>query len=452
MSDVVSSEAAAHMVYSLQEYHYKCLKHSILLRIKHDQDKLQQHAMEGAAFVDCLPQDEGSTHELVRTRTSLSSSAFYVIDLSIVVRQFCAWRYNLPLIEPRFSLQAHADPVVLKTMTLLGVKVCCSSLADLQVVKSLAAHGYSPVAVDIKPCKTPSLLAATLEAGVRVLTVDTADEVERISRRAEALGIPASSLSLIVRMRGPTHTGFSLGATLQLLPSVLAAASSRGLAVTGVSVDVRHFADQAASPLEGLITAALCFCRSTIAAAGEQGVRIGHVSLLGLDKMLMGAMLQATIVVFFPPSSGVSVSVDATAHLVDNSATLVTRIIGKRSADFSDGISRGFHYYLDDGCYGSLGDVFLHKKKFMPSPLSATGGAGELESVHLYPSTLWGPTCDGLDCIDKMTTLPEMDIGDWIYFRNVGSMAFSARTHFNGLKGPRAMHVFTGVGCTSRAA
>jgi diaminopimelate decarboxylase len=50
-----------------------------------------------------------------------------------------------------------------------------------------------------------------------------------------------------------------------------------------------------------------------------------------------------------------------------------------------------------------------------------------------------------------MTTLPEMDIGDWIYFRNVGSAAFSARTHFNGLTGPKAMHCFTGVGCTTAA-
>jgi hypothetical protein len=115
--------------------------------------------------------------------------------------------------------------------------------------------------------------------------------------------------------------------------------------------------------------------------------------------------------------------------------------------------------------------VFLSKKKLTPYPLSTSGAAHS--STSLYPTTLWGPTvcacscisqkqfsnwlqltcsappallqCDGLDCIDKMTTLPELEIGDWVFFRNVGALSFNARTSFNGLPGPKPVHVFTGV-------
>ena len=39
---------------------------------------------------------------------------------------------------------------------------------------------------------------------------------------------------------------------------------------------------------------------------------------------------------------------------------------------------------------------------------------------ELYNSTLWGPTCDSMDCITRTAQLPELNIGDWITFRVCG--------------------------------
>jgi ornithine decarboxylase len=442
----VSAEAAQHLVQSLQEYHYMCVKQMVLHRLAGD----REHS------VDSLALSEYSTHDLVRVKVAGGAqSAFCIVDLSMIVRQACVWRYHLAQIEPHFTLTANADPAVLKALVALNVKLCCSSKADLETIRRLSQAGYSPQAIDAKPCKTPAHLAAVLGAGVRTLTVDTADEVNRIAAKAASLGIPTEALALIVRMRGAAHKGFCLGATPESLTAVLATAGRRSIAVVGLSLDVRQFASSLDASLEGQVTAALAYAQSVVALAKQQGTSLKHVGLLGLDKLAMGAMLQATIAAFFPPSSGVTFSIDATAHLVDHSTTLVTRVIGKRAAETADGngssgVAQGFHYYLDDGCYGSLGDVFLHRKKFLPVALPhpfppAHGPDRTYSSALLYPSTLWGPTCDGLDCIDKMTTLPELDIGDWVYFRNVGALTFSARTNFNGLDGPTPVHVFTGV-------
>jgi len=118
-----------------------------------------------------------------------------------------------------------------------------------------------------------------------------------------------------------------------------------------------------------------------------------------------------------------------------------------------------FHYYLDDGVYGSLSAVVMHGKKLQPYPLpfppflppphsckEGREGGREIRVTH-HLSTLWGPTCDGLDCVEKMTRLPEMEVGGWVAFLNVGALPFlmRGRTCFNGLEGPQALHCFSGL-------
>jgi diaminopimelate decarboxylase len=104
-----------------------------------------------------------------------------------------------------------------------------------------------------------------------------------------------------------------------------------------------------------------------------------------------------------------------------------------------------------------LSAVVLHGKKIQPHPLSfpppllpphpfKEGREGRREGgMTHHLSTLWGPTCDGLDCVDKMTRLPELEVGGWVAFLNVGALPslMRGRTCFNGLEGPTALHCFT---------
>jgi ornithine decarboxylase len=39
----------------------------------------------------------------------------------------------------------------------------------------------------------------------------------------------------------------------------------------------------------------------------------------------------------------------------------------------------------------------------------------------LYKSIIWGPTCDALDMIIQDFMLPELAVGDWIYFKDMAS-------------------------------
>jgi ornithine decarboxylase len=50
----------------------------------------------------------------------------------------------------------------------------------------------------------------------------------------------------------------------------------------------------------------------------------------------------------------------------------------------------------------------------------------------LFPTTLWGPTCDSIDKITDATVLPELDIGDWLVFENMGAYTIAGSCTFNG--------------------
>lgn len=47
-------------------------------------------------------------------------------------------------------------------------------------------------------------------------------------------------------------------------------------------------------------------------------------------------------------------------------------------------------------------------------------------------STLFGPTCDGLDTIVREHPLPFLRNGDWIVFPNMGAYSIAGAVNFNG--------------------
>eukprot|EP00903_Cladosiphon_okamuranus_P015552 g14357.t1 len=107
----------------------------------------------------------------------------------------------------------------------------------------------------------------------------------------------------------------------------------------------------------------------------------------------------------------------------------------------------GTMYYIDDGCYGSLSGALLRGVQMQPLPLRVTAAAGEKKSfcrdeeggtatAQELPCTVWGPTCDGLDCVCRTTPLPEdLEPGrDWLFFPDVGIRGGVDATDFNGLK------------------
>jgi len=59
----------------------------------------------------------------------------------------------------------------------------------------------------------------------------------------------------------------------------------------------------------------------------------------------------------------------------------------------------------------------------------------------VYQSSIWGPTCDGLDQVVEFVNMPKMEMGEWITFENMGAYALPIASKFNEFSLPEIFAV-----------
>ena len=91
-------------------------------------------------------------------------------------------------------------------------------------------------------------------------------------------------------------------------------------------------------------------------------------------------------------------------------------------------------YYINDGIYGTFNAIIFDQKLFFVNVMRKDMEREKEEGEQEYRSVLFGPTCDGIDCIANSISLPLLNVGDYLWFSNVGSYTNSCASSFNGFK------------------
>merc|ERR1712113_231640 len=89
-------------------------------------------------------------------------------------------------------------------------------------------------------------------------------------------------------------------------------------------------------------------------------------------------------------------------------------------------------YWVTDGLYGSMNCMLYDHATLSPEPVIMNNKNGKSMSPH-FTSTLFGPTCDGLDMIVDKMSLPPLENGDWIKFPRMGAYTIAGASNFNGI-------------------
>lgn len=154
-----------------------------------------------------------------------------------------------------------------------------------------------------------------------------------------------------------------------------------------------------------------------------------------------------------------TVGLDIPCVLAAAGEAAVSGIVRQAIADSAQPLQDDFAYYINDGVYGAFNNLLFDHATVRPRKLrnaispkhqivvEANHGEGEdaLRTIRvveeekaspqdesLYPSTVFGPTCDSLDVLSRGVLLPKMDVGDWMYFQNMGAYTSAAASTFNG--------------------
>ena len=128
-------------------------------------------------------------------------------------------------------------------------------------------------------------------------------------------------------------------------------------------------------------------------------------------------------------------------YFAESCCTFACMVFGIRSQKLVDG-QQGYDYWITDGLYGSMNSVMYDHATLSTRPLvsnaineaSAESHVEDTVSQQLYKSTVFGPTCDGLDTVLTDYSLPKLRNGDWLVFPKMGAYTLSGASNFNGIQ------------------
>ncbi|KAI8909884.1 pyridoxal-dependent decarboxylase [Powellomyces hirtus] len=386
-----------------------------------------------------------------------AEDAFFVADLGEIQRQHAQWNKLLPRVEPFYAVKCNPNKMVLKTLASLGTGFDCASKGEIQMALDQGMDASKIIYAN--PCKQISHIRFAANAGVRMMTFDNADELRKIK-----MCHPSALMVLRILTddsRSICKLGTKFGASMSAVPHLLATARSLDMEVIGISFHVGSGCFDASAFGEAVALARKAFDHGTAHGYTFRLLDVGggfpgnHASGVGFQEI--AAILGPAIDHHFGPE--VRVIAEPGRYYVSSAFTLAVNVIARRvvsrdamvpaTAAVTDTTapSRDDHpsymYYVNDGMYGSFNCLTFDHAVVTPQVLARGGQFAHKQYGQdvEFPCSVWGPTCDSIDCIGKNFSLPEMNVGDWLHFDNMGAYTMCAASEFNGFK--RSAIVYT---------
>jgi len=380
-----------------------------------------------------------------------SDDAFFVCDLGDVAQKYRTWNIVFPRIKPFYAVKCNDDPALVNLLALLGTGFDCASKAEMQTVLSMGVSADRIVYAN--PCKQSNYIKYASKVGVDLMTFDNVNEL----RKVKAV---FPNARLVLRLLPPATEkvqcvlGNKFGCAAKDAGKLLETAAELELNVVGVSFHVGSGCYDAKAFRNAVKDA-----RYVFDLAGQFGYDMTILDVGGgfpgtenakITIHEIAAELNPALDEYFPESSGVKIISEPGRFFTASAYTLTTHVIAKRvvcrdeegNTDLEIRSAPGgndepsYMYYVNDGVYGSFNCLLYDHAEVEASIPSICNRGG-----MLFRTSIWGPTCDGLDKILEDVELPELEDGDWIFFKDMGSYTLAAGSCFNGIPKPRVYYI-----------
>ncbi|XP_026204720.1 antizyme inhibitor 1b [Anabas testudineus] len=348
-------------------------------------------------------------------------SAFVVGDLGALMQQHVCWQSIVPQLQPYYPVKVNSSPAVIEVVASLGLGFVCTNKTEMSLVLE---HGVPPENIILSGvCKQLAHIKFAAKNNIQHLVCENEAELSKISRLHP-------SAKLLLQLTTEAHaaeTSMAFGSSLKSCRHLLEAAKELGAQVMGVTFHI----PSSCQDLQQAYTHALSDARCVF----DMGVDLGfNMSILDIGGGFTGSEFQLKQVesairplldAYFPPLSGVQVLAQPGTFYVASAFTLAVSVIGRKVVTRHwDSLAQGennedteFLYYMNEGVYGPFSCKLLGNSIPAPSVHKHVMCAEEV----VYPSSLWGPSLDQLDQVVERCLLPELSVGDWLLFSNVGA-------------------------------
>jgi len=352
---------------------------------------------------------------------------FYAVDLEDVCNKHIRWITLMPRVIPHYAVKCNDDVNVIKLLAYLGAGFDCASKGEIKKVMDL---GVSPDRIIFaNPCKQSSYIRYANEVGVETMTFDNEQELLKIKQNH-------SNAKLVLRLitddsNAVCRFSMKFGADMTTARYLIDKAKELDLNITGVS-----FHCGSGQMTSKAFVDAIQNARMIMNYGQQMGFEMNFLDIgggfpgnAGTEDYFteIASAVNKALEEHFPNDESVRIIAEPGRYYVASAYTLATNVIARRDMIDSETGETKHMYYINDGVYGSFNCVLYDH--YTPEPnLFAQNQLDEK-----FTSSIWGPTCDGLDCIQQSIQMPKLNIGDWMIWKNMGAYTISAAVQFNGL-------------------
>ncbi|XP_077975758.1 ornithine decarboxylase-like [Styela clava] len=361
----------------------------------------------------------------VNGRQNIDDS-FYVFDLGELTKLYALLVELLPRVKPFYAVKVAPYDQVINALVELGTGFYCGSQDELLQAKRLGVD--SDEIIMANPCKQISHLQTAKEHGVKTTVFDNEDELKKLKKYH-----PTSRLVLRIYVQEDGKRNvYSLkyGATAKQARDLILMAKEFYMDVVGISFHVGALPGDKSDQFKR----ALLDAKGLFDFAEKNNISFSLLDIGGgfrmTDPYLRQTMSSINTILeeLFPVSKhpGLEVISEPGAFLTDTAFTLATNVIGRREIKNPEST---YDYYVNDGKFGSFFSLFTLNRDMRYFFISES-----MKQKSTFKSRVWGPVLTSDDEVMDKVFLPKLDIGDWIFWRNMGAYSFAFNSSFNGYK------------------
>ena len=404
--------------------------------------------------------DATDTQLFERMITDGMDGPFFLADLGAVESQYRLWQAHLPRVKPHYAVKCNPDALLLSTLSTLG---CAFDVASEEEIRyALRAGAASEELVFANPVKSESCISYARQHGVAMTTFDSAAELFKISEQwpdAQLL-LRLTTDDSAARCELSSKYGAHLG---EEVASLILLARSLQLEVIGVSFHCGSGQTNSAAFGQAILDAAQVFAQLRALNFNPHVLDIGG-GFPGKD--VPGDATFVEIASVINPlldrhfTEDVSIIAEPGRFFAHGAFSLACNVLGKKAqpplqlddaaADDDDGVAlmrAEVSYTIGDGLYGAFNSLLYDHASVHPEPLlfdlPPQDAAAAADPARWVPSTVFGPTCDGLDRVCDCVPLPDLTAGrDWLTFAGMGDYTLAAGSSFNGIARPSVYHIY----------
>jgi len=360
-------------------------------------------------------------------------SPFFLVSQKKIFNQIELWHQCLPEVTPFYAVKCNNHPAILRILANAGLNFDCASPCEIERILELV--GDPSRIIFAHPVKAPQAIKFARDKKVDLMTFDSLSELDKIRDF-----YPEARLVMRIQSdEGESKIKFNdkYGVPHKNYTELISKCIEYSLNLVGISFHVGSKASNSSQYLNSLAS-----CRQVCELVNKFDKKIKLIDLGGGFPVIKNTFEE---LIFLDIAQNINREIrtireqfgndiqfiaEPGRYIVGNSHLLFLEIIGKK--EYEDEEGDHMVYYVDDNIYKSFNNLIFDNENVVAHVVRNVSN-----KEKTYTSTIFGESCDGIDVILKSVELPELKIGDRIYFDNMGAYTYSSSSTFNGFSLPQ---------------